>query len=556
MVKTLLAALVFSLSPAAVAVAQTAEAPVAERIAAELEAIAATADASARTRAIYDVTRRWASEAPVAAYDAIAASPPGALRDEIEGVLLSGWMAVDTAAALRFVAALDVPPPRLLNASRMRGAISGWLFVSPDSDLLELFDIAGALPAEIGASARMQLLRRIAQQEPRTAAELVTRLPLEERRQNGTNVARDFAAADPEAALAWARELGIRDVEDAVIEGMAARDPYGMLMRATAEEAIGLGLVATGALAAPTLDKAQFGTALAQLPRTAESAAALSSFTQSWLVRDQQAALDWLAGVGVDMPREAILRAANRVSRDPAVAAAYALRLEGQNRSEWIDIVATAYGREDPARALEWLEPFRTDPAYARVAAKIVPNLASSNGPRAAQLFQALAAPGAGAPWGVTREWAKSDPVAAARWADGLTGYERSPAVRAAVDEWHSYDPAAAERWARGLPAGPLRDDALYALVYAFANADELSQEEQFAAFDRLLASFDTDAARQTAILGAVTYLLRNRRDAARELAESLTDPALRCRASQLLDPQPGGQGGLFGPAPTTCQPD
>lgn len=275
-------------------------------------------------------------------------------------------------------------------------------------------------------------------------------------------------------------------------------------------------------------------------------------------MRDQTAALDWLADVGVDMPREAILRAANRVLQDPAVAAAYASRLQGRNRSVRIDIVATTYGRDDAARALEWLEPFRADPEYARVAAKIVPSLAASNGPRAAQLIAELSATGVSAanvPWTVAREWAKSDPIGAVRWADGLTGYERSPAVRAAVDEWHSYDPAAAERWTRGLPPGVLRDDALNALVAAFANEDALTDEAVFAALDRLFTAFDTEAARQAAILGAVTYLIRNRREAAREVAERLTDPTLRCSAEALLDAQPGGQGGLFR-GQATCQPD
>jgi hypothetical protein len=435
-------------------------------------------------------------------------------------------------------------------ASSIRGNVSGWLPFSPDSDLVEILEITGELPIEIARSVRLQTVSRMARSDPQSAAERIGTFPPDEQRQAGMNIVRDYTRADPEAALAWARELQERDLEQAVVEAMAGADPYGMLARAASgEEGITLPLVASGASGSQSLDRAQFGLALAQLPRTTASAQALSTFTQSWLVSDQDAALEWLANSGVQLPSEAIMRAANRAGSDPEFAARFAGRLQGQNRSEWIENVASQYSRQDPELALEWLEQFRADPAYADALADIIRPLAEANGPRAAQLLQVLdRRDWLGATWTVARQWAKTDPVAAANWADTLPENARGPSVRAAVDEWHSYDPVRAERWVLGLPQSSMREEGLLSLVSAIASDGQIPPE-------RLFEAFSTEPARQNGILGAISMLTMRNRAGARELYETdLTDPQLRQRAEALLDGprlEPGQQGGLFRPIPT-----
>lgn len=511
----------------------------------------AIADASEQRRAIYETARQWAEVDPGTAYTAIMDQPPGPLRDDIEGSLVTSWLAVDTVLALRFVASLEEPPAYLMAASTIRGTVSGWLPVSPDSDLVEILDISDELPAEIARSVRLQTVRRMARSNPQTAAERIKTFPPGERRQAGMNIARDYATAYPYAALAWSRDLQELDVEQAVVQAMVAVDPYGMLVRAVSgEEGITLTLVASGAFGSQSLDRARFGSALAQLPRTTESERALSTFTQSWLVHDQDAALDWLANSGVELPPTAIMRAANRAGRDPGFAAQFAERLQGQNRSEWIENVGSQLGRQDAELAIEWLEQFRADPAYPRVVADIIPQLAITNGPQAAQLIQLLEGrEWLGATWAVSRQWAKNDPIAAAQWANGLPENARGPSVRAAVDEWHSYDPVGAEHWVLGLPQGMMREEALLGLVSAVASDGQIPPERMFDAFS-------TELARQNGILGAISMLTMRNREGARELCEAqLTDPELRLRAGTLLDPsplEPGQRGGLFvGPVPT-----
>jgi hypothetical protein len=266
-------------------------------------------------------------------------------------------------------------------------------------------------------------------------------------------------------------------------------------------------------------------------------------------VHDQDAALDWLANSGVELPPTAIMRAANRAGRDPEFAAQFAERLQGKNRSEWIENVGSQLGRQDAELALEWLDKFRADPAYPRVVADIVPQLAITNGPRAARLIQLLEGrEWLGATWTVSRQWAKTDPVAAAQWADGLPENARGPSVRAAVDEWHSYDPVRAERWVLGLPRSMMREDALLSLVSAVASDGQIPP-------GRMFDAFSTESARQSGILGAISMLTMRNREGARELYETqLTDPRLRQRAEALLDPppfEPGQRGGFFGPVPT-----
>ena len=519
-------------------------------VATQIEDLFSIADASEQRRAIYATARQWAEVDPRTAYTAIMDQSPGSLRDDIEGSLVTSWLAVDTTSALRFVVSLEEPPAYLMAASTIRGNVSGWLPVSPESDLVEILDISDELPAEIARSVRLQTVRRMARSNSRTAAERIKTFPPEERRQAGMNIAGDYASANPGGALAWARALQERDIEQAVVQAMVAADPYGMLARAVSgEEGITLPLVASGAFNSRSLDRAQFGSALAQLPRTAASEQAISTFTQSWLVHDQDAALDWLANSGVELPPTAIMRAANRAGRDPEFAAQFAERLQGKNRSEWIENVGSQLGRQDAELALEWLDKFRADPAYPRVVADIVPQLAITNGPRAARLIQLLEGrEWLGATWTVSRQWAKTDPVAAAQWADGLPENARGPSVRAAVDEWHSYDPVRAERWVLGLPRSMMREDALLSLVSAVASDGQIPP-------GRMFDAFSTESARQSGILGAISMLTMRNREGARELYETqLTDPRLRQRAEALLDPppfEPGQRGGFFGPVPT-----
>lgn len=518
-------------------------------LATEIEGLGSIANAAQQRQAIYESARQWAEVDPGTAYAAIMDLPPGSLRDDIEGSLVTSWLAVDTATALHFFASLDEPPAYLVAASTIRGTMSGWLPVSPDSDLSEILDISTELPVQIARSLRLQIIRRLARSDPQTAAERILTFPPEERRQAGLNISRDYASANPDAALAWARELQHNDIEQAVVQAMVAEDPYGMLARAVSgEDGITLPLVAQGAFGSRGLDRSQFGSSLLQLPRTAASERALASFTQSWLVLDQDGALDWLANSGEELPREAIMRAASRAGRDPDFAARFAERLQGENRSEWIENVASQTGQLDAVIALDWLEPFRTDPAYTRAVAKIIPQLAVVDGPRAARLIQVLdGRQWLGATWTVSRQWAKTDPVAAAQWADGLPENARGPSIRAAVDEWHSYDSAGAERWALGLPRAALREEALRALVAAVANDGQIPPQRMFDAFG-------TESARQNSILGAIGMLTMQNRKAARELYETqLTDPVLRERAKVMLNPpppEPGQRLGLFGPVP------
>jgi hypothetical protein len=351
--------------------------PNAEVISAELDDLLAMTDLAEQRLAIHETANRWAKDDPATAYSVVLARPVGEPRDTIESSLIWNWIAVDSVSALRFFASLDAPPPSLSAASRIRGTVSMALPISPESDLVEVFALANQFPGEIARLVRFEALRSIVRSDPRSAAQFATSLPAEEQHQAGMNIARAYTAVDPDAALAWARDFGVPDVEHAVVEAMAAQNPYGMLARAlSGDEGVSLSLVASGAFAAQGLDKAQFGTALAQLPRTPASAQAVSTYTQTWLVRDQAAALEWLATVTIELPSEAIFRAASRAGDDQAFAASFAQRLQGRNRSEWIENVAAQYGREDPARALGWLEPFRTDPAYPKIVAGILPGLA------------------------------------------------------------------------------------------------------------------------------------------------------------------------------------
>ena len=518
-------------------------------IAVQLDGILAIADASERTRAINSTARIWAEGDPAAVYPAIRQQVPGDFRNQIEMAFVSSWLFVDTTSALRFFAGLEEPPAYLLSASAMRGAVSGWLPRSPGTDPEEILRIADELPAVIASSVRWQTIRWIAAENLQMAAARVNGFPPEDRRQAGLNIAREFATAFPEAALAWARSLQEPDVEWLVLRSISAADPYGTLARAVSgEEGITLQQVASAAVDSRDLDRAQFGTALAQLPEMAGKSAALSSFVQSWLVNDQDSALDWIASSGVALPAEAIHRAADRAGRDPEAAARMAERMTGANRSEWIGRIGSNFARTDPELALDWLDPFRDDAAYPDALAAIVPELARVDGPRAAGLLASIdqAARG-GLNLTVARHWARSDPTAAARWADALPDEVRALSLRAAVDEWQSYDAGAAEAWILGLPAGPLREDALISLVTTAASDGQMPSE-------RLLASFGTESARQSAIYGAISQLIRHDKDVARELYDTrLTDPALRCHAKNLLDPPapaPGQTVRLFGPVP------
>jgi hypothetical protein len=130
----------------------------------------------------------------------------------------------------------------------------------------------------------------------------------------------------------------------------------------------------------------------------------------------------------------------------------------------------------------------------------------------------------------VATMWARQDPQAALRWAEGLgDASARASAVGSAVSGWASTDPAAAKSWTLGLRGGESRDQALSALVsrtFSQGNVDR-----------SLLDAFSSDRLRQQVLSSAIPMLARSDPERARELLDrDVTDRNLKAQIEDAME--------------------
>jgi hypothetical protein len=308
-------------------------------------------------------------------------------------------------------------------------------------------------------------------------------------------------------------------------------------------------MLASAAINSSTTTPAEFASVVMALPESGRKQQALESMTQAWLVQDLEGAVEWLVSHGDMLPAELFNRAANRLGQYPELATSYVDRVPADLRSDWIESIAGGYASIDPDGAVEWVEQFRADPAYARSVRAIAQRIVQFDGAAAARLMDSIST--SRDPRDVQQlatAWAANEPLAAIQWVEGIGEQQLRESVLSGIAQvWARYDVSAAEQWARSLQSGPVRDRVLNTLVVQLFEADRVRAT-------RLLDSFSTEMARQSTVLQIATRFVREDEAAARRLVDQyVTDQALRDQFERYLSPSGAQNPGCGGFARRPC---
>jgi hypothetical protein len=476
--------------------------------------------------ALQKVAVAWAGQEPLGALGQAAVLPADA-RSMYLNAVSAEWARLDPTSLIAYIESGAVNP------EDVRGGIQWLVAVDPQTVLR----IANGMQGMTGRSLRMSAVSEMAAQDPASAIAQVDAMPpSQDRSMLQQQVASRFAMSDPRAALEWAQSLQPRstDVINAVVQGIAQSD-FELAADLVADPPPGVDpqlvslLVSTQVSQDPEQAAKLADRLLAQDGALAKTS--LSRMMSSWMQRNQEEALAWLSA-NVDSVEPAMVGEAAQAMarRDPAAAASYVATLPAHLRDTWIIQVAAPYANYDPVGATNWIAQYQGSQVYEVAYRQMVMQIAQ-NDPRAAgsMLRQASSAVQLGAASQVAMSWARQDPQAAVRWAEGLSDQgARAGAVGGAVSVWASTDPAAAKDWTLGLRGGESRDQALSSLLIQTFSQGKVDRS--------LLDAFSSDRLRQQALSTAIPTLARSDPQQAHELLDrEVTDRNLKAQIEEAM---------------------
>ena len=211
---------------------------------------------------------------------------------------------------------------------------------------------------------------------------------------------------------------------------------------------------------------------------------------------------------------------------DPDAATTYAQSLTGDERIAATNTIATALAASNIDRAQAWADDL-SDPSLRQNAKVAIINQLSYRDPEAAAAaldismdqFTDDKAGDAQLSYSVTsvaRNWAKTEPTAAAAWASDLPAGsdQRGKALSQIAGQWVEFEPAAASEWLSTLSSDPDRDSAVAGLVGRITSHDP----EGALAW---ASTINNRSVRQSNIRGSLRAWFQEDRDAARAAMES-----------------------------------
>lgn len=495
------------------------------------EAMAIEDDAT-RARALMRIAPVFAKVDPSAALAAGELINDWDQKWRFQSQVMRDWAREDPAAVMQYIRGLD-------SSARTDTRFTTYAYdILADHDPAGFLEFAVELPARQRLHAQNLAMAAWGRNDSAAALQALEQLPTGQHRQLIGAFARGYGQSDPDGAILWAKSLDSRnsDVVIEVISSLSKTDPERAVQLAAEidnDQERGEVLAHISMRTAYSAnDPGRVANAMLQLPDSDAKDRALANLTQSWGNMDPESALQWLInqGEGIHPERYGELGRTLAYS-DPVSAAAMTGSIPAAARGAWIANVASGYAEVDPVGSLNWVRQFQGQPEYegALVAAA---HAAAEHDPQAVlALVGAVqdtnnAAAITGAAVGA---WSLSNPSAAASWAQSQTIEQvRSAAITGVARQWATQDAAAAGRWVMKLESGPLRDDALAAVV--------ASQSRNANPDPSLFDAFTSDTARQQAVLRAIYSVARRDRDAARVLLDDyVKDPALRRQGEQVL---------------------
>ncbi len=503
--------------------------------AAALERALGLPDATGRDAAALRVAEVWARQNPHEALAQLELVDDTVLRKLLVSKALVALATVDPETVADYLSSAD---PETVALAMQDGAAEQFRLLDPKRAV----DVGRRLPQPLGSYVTAIALGRLATSDLPSAMAYADTLPAGERPQAQQAIARNYAGNQPDAALAWARDLRPPrpDLVRNVILGIADNDPVRALDLALETQSptlLGMPNSALMVVLSKLQDDEQAQTMasrLLTLQDAAQRQRSLSWLLGAWSARNPEGALDWITTNDTSVDPQSFRNVAARMGqRDAAAAAAATDRVPAAARAYWIQGVAGSYAALDLDAALAWLDRYRGQAGYANGLATIASTVARYDAPRAAQLLSRADATGplmSAALHAIANQWAQQSPAPAADWALSLADAStRSQMVSQVARVWASTDAAGARGWVLSLPAGDGRDMALRGVLATLA-----ARIEPDAA---LIGAFSSDRARQEGVMDTIFVTARRDPDRARMLVDRyVTDPALRQRAEKAME--------------------
>ncbi len=440
---------------------------------------------------------------------AATADRRGRPEDRLRRIAFDAWAELAAPAAARWAAALET-------SSAIDATTRAWLTAQAvitwsRSDLDAAYAWAAALPADLARHVCGELLADLAATDPRRALALARSGDADLFTAVKAGLFHVWLAHDPAAAFATLGEDVFSQTGDASrglprdFARWAARDPQAALIwfnsHASAHASQLVDLLDKCADCDPPINFAPFADTLTEFARKNPGDGSLGYFFRNWLGQDSTVALRWLDTLPDAAVRAAVLAYSVRIesTNHPERALGLILLLPpGDARDQAYTRLFALWSLRSPDAALAWLEnpasgPLADSPAAQIARAEALP----LRSPEAAlELWGKLASDDdrrQAAP-GLARNWAISEPDAAAAWLftqipEGLNFDEASTAALSPAESeamssllepytshfyfysqasatWIARDPAGFVAWAESLPSATQQRSALSSLTW------------------------------------------------------------------------------------------
>lgn len=371
-------------------------------------------------------------------------------------------------------------------ASTYETALRRYLAQAEPAAVLEQYLASG-----LAGTSRQELyaaITEIAAQDIEQALRYYERMPDGEiKRSMAANIAKEWAAKDVDAAIAWARQNEQNEYPFLMI----------MVMRTVAdsdpEKAMEM-ILSTDDTRAQNFMLEEFGQALARnnpsllaqfvdrIPQGAARNQAFQGVIQVWVRNDPDAAIDWaLQQDDAQLAQLLQLGGSMLIRADVHAAMRLLDRIPEEHAHAWRQQIAHQLARSgDIDEAMSFVSRFEGQPDYEQLQGTVIAWMAEQDSVSARQLADQLADGFArdAAHMQIISQRARTNPAEAASWLGSIADESmRGQAAGSVANQWYALSPAEARRWLHRLPAGPERDHAISGLLSSipFANDEDLA---------------------------------------------------------------------------------
>ena len=204
----------------------------------------------------------------------------------------------------------------------------------------------------------------------------------------------------------------------------------------------------------------------------------IRNVARQWGADDPEAALEWARSLGQGEEKKwAIDSVIGAFAQNQTDTAKDYLRAmpQGEERNALAGQIARKLAQDDPRAALDWAKTHASEPAlFADAYQAVIEGWAARN-PR--DLVEYLRVQGDSEQLEkhartIADNWARTDVVGAARWAEGLEGEAQVNAIGRVAWEWLEHNTEEASEWIADLPRGAARDGAVSNLVNKVHRSD------------------------------------------------------------------------------------